>query len=122
MSDVSHYYGSNISAGPTGDLLPSNGTVKGEQRVLRRLLTNPGEYIWHPEYGAGLPQFIGLPERTDQIKAVIQQQVLLEAAVAQIPPPTVGVTFRPDGTFFVAISYTDTLTGSQRLLQFSVSN
>ena len=50
-----------LRAGAAGDLAPAAGTLRGQQRVLRRLLTNPGDYIWQPGYGAGLGQFVGKP-------------------------------------------------------------
>ena len=122
MPDISHYYGQDIRSGPTGDLLPVSATIKGQQRVIRRLMTNPGDYIWHPTYGAGLPQFVGRPATTDRIRGVIFDQIKLEDAVAQTPAPQVTVTFYPDGTFYVSISYTDALTGTQQLLAFDVPN
>ena len=57
MSDISHQWGSDLSIGPTGDFALVSGAILGQQRVLRRLLTNPGDYIWHPDYGAGLAEF-----------------------------------------------------------------
>jgi hypothetical protein len=59
LSDLNHYIGNDLTASNTGDLQPVDTTVRGQQRVLRRLLTNPGDYIFHPNYGAGLPQWIG---------------------------------------------------------------
>jgi hypothetical protein len=56
---------------PTGSVTPSSATVEGEQRVLRRLLTNPGSYIWHLEYGAGLPQHVGQPEVLSAINSLM---------------------------------------------------
>jgi hypothetical protein len=41
LADVYHYIGGDISASNTGDLQGVTDTVRGQQRVLRRLLTNP---------------------------------------------------------------------------------
>jgi hypothetical protein len=48
LADVYHYIGGDISASNTGDLQGVTDTVRGQQRVLRRLLTNPGDYIFEP--------------------------------------------------------------------------
>ena len=61
MPDLAHEFGADLQAGPTGDLALADGAALGRQRVLRRLLTNPGDYIWHPTYGAGLARFVGHP-------------------------------------------------------------
>ena len=121
MPDMYNNFGTDLSASPSGDLLTVGGTVLGQQRVLRRLLTNRGEYLWHVGYGAGLPQFIGQPASAAQIQGIVQQQMLLEEVVAQMPPPSVSVSYYPDGTFFVSISYTDAQTGTPLLLEFDVN-
>jgi hypothetical protein len=46
--------------------------------VLRRLLTNPGSYIWHLEYRAGLPQYLGQPAVLSAINSLIISQMFLE--------------------------------------------
>jgi phage baseplate assembly protein W len=121
MPDLYQNYGTDLTPGPSGDLLTVDGTVLGQQRVLRRLMTNQGSYIWHVDYGAGLPQFIGQPASAAQIHGIVQTQMLLEEAVAQSPPPSVNVSYYPDGTFFVSISYTDAQTGTPLLLSFDVN-
>src|SRR5581483_995049 len=55
LNDVFHYWGNDVSLSNTQDLLLVSGTVMGQQRVLRRLLTNPGDYLFDPNYGGGLP-------------------------------------------------------------------
>ena len=121
MPDIYQNFATDLMAGPNGDLLTVDGTILGQQRVLRRLMTNPLSYIWHPDYGAGLPQFIGQPASAAQIQGIVQRQMLLEEAVAQNPPPTCTVSYYPDGTFFVSITYTDAATGTPLLLEFDVS-
>ncbi len=56
MYDLSHQWGDDLTVGPTGDMALVTGSVFGQQRVLRRLMTNPGDYIWQLDYGAGLAQ------------------------------------------------------------------
>jgi phage baseplate assembly protein W len=122
MADIWHQFGDDLAVGVTGDLVPVSGTALGQQRVLRRLLTNPGDYIWHPDYGAGLGQFVGLPAQTAQIRAVIRSQILREAAVAASPEPTVDVQSDNTGTFTVNITYADAASGQTQLLTFSVGS
>ena len=46
MADISHTFGADLSLSATGDLLCVTGDTLTQQRVLRRLLTNAGDYIW----------------------------------------------------------------------------
>ena len=122
MPDIYEYVGDDIQTSPTGDLATVEGTLEGQQRVLRRLLTAPGSYIWHPTYGAGLGQFIGKPQTAAQIQGIVRAQMLLEASVAQNPAPTVSVTFTPSGVFTVNIGYVDAQTGTSLTLSFDVDS
>lgn len=124
LNDVSHYWGSDLGAGVTGDLALSSATVRGQQRVLRRLLTNPGDYIFHPDYGAGLPMLVGKPLDSVKIAALIRSQILLEAAVAQTPAPQITVR-RPNQdptAIAVEIAYQDAATSAPIVLAFNVKN
>jgi phage baseplate assembly protein W len=124
MDDISHQWGSDLTIGPTGDLAVTAGASLGQQRVLRRLLTNPGDYIWRLDYGAGLARFIGQPGNALQIRAVVRSQIFKEAAVARTPEPVIDVSFAPAGaagTVYVHIRYVDANTGQTQLLSFSVS-
>lgn len=120
MPDLSHEFGADIVAGPTGDLALSEGVALGRQRVLRRLLTNPGEYIWQPEYGAGLGQFVGQPASAARIRAVVRSQIFREAAVARSPEPVVEVRAGDDGRVFVSIRYADADSGETQSLSLTV--
>jgi phage baseplate assembly protein W len=122
MPDVSQLWGSDLSLSPTGDLALASGSMLGQQRVLRRLLTNPGEYIWQPGYGGGLAQFIGEPANALQIRAVIRSQIFKEAAVAQTPEPVIDVVSSSgDGSVYVHIRYVDSGSGQTQTLSFSVN-
>jgi phage baseplate assembly protein W len=118
--DISHEYGSDLTLGPTGDLAVVATPVLTQQRVLRRLLTNAGDYIWQTGYGAGLAQFVGEPVNALQIGAVIRSQILQEAAVAPTPAPSVDVSADDGGSVFVQLRYTDAATAQTQLLSFSV--
>lgn len=121
--DISHQWGADFQVGPTGDLALTDGTARGQQRVVRRLLTSPGDYLWQPDYGAGLARFIGQPGNELAIRAVIRSQIFREAAVARTPEPVIDVRVSPDGaigTVHVQIRYVDAPTGRTELLSFSV--
>jgi len=119
MVDLFHSFGSDLVPSPSGDLSTASGPVLGQQRVLKRLLTNPGDYIWQPDYGAGLAQFVGQPAAVSRIRAVIRSQIFKEAAVARTPEPVVEVSFDHAGTVYVHIRYADATTGQTQLLSFS---
>ena len=93
----------------------------GQQRVMRRLLTNPGDYIWQLDYGAGLARFIGQPASALQITAVIRSQIFKEAVVARNPEPVIGVQVDPaGGSVYVDVRYADAATGETQVLSFTV--
>jgi phage baseplate assembly protein W len=120
MPDLSHQWGADIAVGATGDVALADGLVLGQQRVLRRLLTNPGDYLWQPDYGAGLGRFIGQPGNVLQISAVIRSQIFREDAVARSPEPEIDVRFDDAGTLYVQLRYADAESGQAQLLAFSV--
>lgn len=112
MPDIALDYGSDISLGPTGDLALSDGPQLTQDRLLRRLLTSPRSYLWHLQYGAGLPAMLGKPVFTTRIKAIIRAQVLREATVARNPPPVIDVTATTTGLVYATIKYADAKTGA----------
>lgn len=128
LSDLFHFWGNDLTVSASGDVLAVQGTQRGQQRVLRRLLTipasadGPAGYIFHPEYGAGLPRFIGQPIDPQKIAAAILSQMVLEDSVAQSPAPTVEVNqAAPDNTAFsVNIAYNDAATNKPVTLSFTV--
>lgn len=116
MADINHVVGSDLSVGPTGDLAVVDQNVWTQQRVLRRLLTNPGGYIWQLTYGAGLPGMIGKTVSAQQIAAIIRRQIGLEAAVSQQPEPQVVLQSGAVGNVFATITYQDAQTGASQTL------
>ena len=120
INDISHYWGSDIAVSAVGDLAPASGTLRGQQRVLRRLLTNPGDYEFHPDYGAGLPSYVGSVATPDEITALIRGQVMLEDAVARTPLPVISVASIANG-ISVQLTYTDAPSGQPVILAFSVT-
>ena len=132
MSDLFHYIGNDLTQSATGDLLTVSGSTQGSQRVLRRLLTNPaqldssgnvtipGDYIFHPNYGAGLPRMVGHTVNIPKINGVIRGQLFLEDCVSRNPAPVITVTAITGGVS-VYIRYNDAQTGKPVALAFDVN-
>jgi len=120
MPDLSHQYGADLAVGPGGDLATVDATQLGQQRVLRRLLTNPGDYLWNANYGAGLAQFVGQPANAARIRSVIRSQIFQESVVARTPEPSIDVAADAAGNVAVQIRYADSTTGTAQLLNFTV--
>lgn len=119
--DLTQWYGNDLSVAASGDLLSVNDPTLTEQRLIRRLLTQPGSYIWHPEYGAGLAQYIGQPASAKTIEAVIRAQLKLEKSVSASPTPQVTVTSNTNGVTVATIVYWNSSTGTPRTLSFPVN-
>jgi phage baseplate assembly protein W len=120
MSDLRHAWGGDVFAGPTGDLAIVSGPQLGTERVLRRLLTNPGDYLWQPGYGAGLARFVGQPTDPAAIRALVRQHMAREAAVAAEPEPVIEVQSDPGGTLSVQVRYADAETAEARTLTLQI--
>ena len=120
MPDAMLQWGGDLAASPSGDLLLVSDAALSQQRVLRRLLTNPQDYIWWPSYGAGLGQFVGAANIERAAAGVIFAQIFNEASVAKQPLPVVAASTLPDGSVLVDISYTNVATGSTQALTFSM--
>ncbi len=120
MPDLFHQYGGDLSVAPGGDLATVDATLLGQQRVLRRLLTNPGDYLWNPGYGAGLARFVGQPANASRIRSVIRSQIFQETAVARQPEPAIDVQVGPAGGVTAQVRYADSITGETQMLSFSV--
>ena len=121
MPDLAHTWGADLEVGATGDLATVDGLALSDQRILRRLLTNPGEYLSHPDYGAGLPSEIGRGLDDRRISALIRGQMALEATVSHQPEPKVVMSANPvAGEVLLSISYTYAPTGEPVNLTFTV--
>ena len=109
MKDLAHWIGADLTVSASGDLAVSEGSEAGVQRVLRRLLTCVRGDVWHPEYGAGLPQRVGDVVSVAQLTGLVRQQMGLEQSVARTPAPVIEVRPITDGVW-VRIQYTDART------------
>lgn len=132
MNDLYHFWGGDLAASANGDLLLADPTTTGEQRVLRRLLTNPqlidasgnvqasADYTFEPSYGAGLPRQVGLPVDIPGTTATIAGQMAQEQAVSQSPAPVIAVTPIQSGVN-AFIQYNDAASQTPVVLNFDVT-
>ncbi len=116
MTDLAHVFGSDLSISATGDLATVTDAAEVQQRLIRRLCTNAGAYIWQLSYGAGLPAMIGDPVSLSRIQGIVTEQMALEAGVDQTQP--IGVTGTTDnlGSVAITISYIDAASGQGMVL------
>lgn len=119
--DVAHFLGEDLQVGAIGGLVTVDGLDLETQRVIRRLMTAPLGYIWHPEYGAGVPQQIGTVPHESIIRSIITSQIYLEAGVAKRPAPEISVDQSGVDSWTVKIVYTESISGRQNVLSFDVS-
>jgi hypothetical protein len=113
MTEVSLEWRDDFQLAANGDLLTVDSDVETRQRLERRLFTPQKGYVWHPDYGAGLPQRIGSPYTKNQITAIVTSQIYQEASVAPNPPARIGIDVSPNQQDLVGINiqYWDALSG-----------
>lgn len=113
MAEVYLEWRDDFQIAPNGDLATCDADVETRQRLERRLFTPQQGYVWHPDYGAGLPQRIGAPYTVNQIRAIVSSQVYAEASVAPSPPAQIGIDVSPNQLDLVGINikYWDAVTG-----------
>lgn len=122
MADIHHEWREDLQWSPSGDLLTVEDGDMVRQRIQRRLFTAVHGYVWHLEYGAGLPQKIGDSYSTYQIAGIVRSQILLEETVAQNPPPRIFVSEDRNnpGLTIIRIDYYEAPSGRQISLTFSL--
>jgi len=121
MPDVAHWWGEDLQVSATGDLALADGLTLGEQRVYRRLCTNPAEYIWNTAYGAGLPAKVGSLLDEPAIVSAVRSQLYQEDVVARTPAPVITASEPAPGTFYVTVQYVDAQSGAQANVNFDLS-
>jgi hypothetical protein len=121
MLDIAHEWAGDLGVSPSGDLALAADDDAVKQRVYRRLLTNPRDYIWNLEYGGGLSAFIGKPIDPARIEAIVRDQLGQESSVAQSPSPQVGTRLTDAANGYVVTDVTYTTAASNTTLSLSVS-
>jgi hypothetical protein len=113
MADISLEWTGDFQPDSTGDLMVVDGDDEVRQRLERRLFTSVSGYVWHPSYGAGLPQKIGSVLSVSEINSIVSSQLALEASVAPSPPAQLTVSASPNDPSLITISilYWDAKTG-----------
>lgn len=115
--------GSDIKYDVTNSILTVDGTDKTEQRIMRRLMTNPGDYFWHPKFGVGLPARVGTNLTSPIISAMRADcisQIAQTDGVAAFPAPTVAIQQTGINEITVTIGYTDSTTNESRVISFTI--
>jgi hypothetical protein len=121
VTDLSLRFGGDLQVSASGDLLLATGPQVVKQRILRRLLTNAGDYIFQIPYGAGLRKQVGQDSNLLAIQNIVRSQIFAEADVAQVPAPVITATQDATGNISVSIEYTDAATNTQQTLSFPVT-
>ena len=120
MADLQHLWSSDLSVDASGDIALTDGSDEVRERVIRRLMTSVSEYVWHVEYGACLPQWVGEVADGARIASLVRSQMLLDEAVSRVPEPEVTVAVGDDGLVFLGVTYTDAADGSARRVEFAI--
>lgn len=120
MPDLEMTWSGDLSVSATGDLALVSDPELGTERVLRRLMTNSGDYIWNPDYGAGLGRFVGQPVDRARVEALIRAQMALETAVSSTPEPVIAVSSDAAGRLYLQIRYEDSATTVSSVVSASV--
>lgn len=123
MADLNLDWGGDLSFTAGGDLALADRDVLTRQRIQRRLFTAIRGYLFHLEYGAGLPQKIGHVGTSTVIQALVRANISLEASVASYPLPQITVTQDTSnpGLFVIIIVYWDATLGEQITLSFDTT-
>jgi hypothetical protein len=120
MPDIYCNWQQDLGVAANGDLRAVDGMTRGRQRIIRRLMTILGEYLWHTDYGASVPARIGDTLDMALIKSVISSQIFLEDSVACSPQKQIIVNAIPYGVT-VRILYTDAGTATNFEIAYDVS-
>lgn len=120
MADLDLDWGSDLTFTAGGDLMLADNDDLTRQRIQRRLFTAVRGYLFHLEYGAGLPQKIGHVGTSTAIESLIRANISIESSVASFPIPRIVVTQDTSnpGLFIILIVYFDETLGEQITLSF----
>lgn len=120
MPDFALPWGGDLQLSPSGGVELFSGSALTLQRLIRRFLTNPGDDIHEPDYGAGLRRFIGKPMHEASLAALVREQAMMESTVASVLSVTVsdaGVS-----SYVLTVVYIETSDpGTPQILTLPVS-
>lgn len=123
MTDIYHYWASDLQLSATGDLLAVDGVTETNQRILRGLMTAAPEYVFHATYGAAIGKHVGDALSIgdySKIKADIRAIVIRDPNVSTNPAPTLDFKASALGYLSVSITYTYKPTSQLQTLSFNV--
>lgn len=121
MTDATLEWKDDFMPDATGDLATVDGDTEVRQRLERRLFTAVHGYVWHPDYGAGLPQKIGTVLSVEDIRSVCAAQLALEASVAPFPPAIMDVNASPNQPSLITISIQYFDAKASRTVSFTIT-
>lgn len=103
-----------------------SGLANLKQAILHRLITNPGELFAHPDYGAGLEEYISAPINRDtknEIVRRIHDQLRKEPRIAKIVYIKVntGDSETQIGTLKIDIGLVPITTNSEQNFHFVIT-
>jgi phage baseplate assembly protein W len=119
LYDLNAPWGGDLSLSQTGGLELITGLPLATQRLIRRLLTNLGAYIFEPTYGAGLGRFVGQPINEQAIAALVTSQAEQEDTIASVT--SVTVTANTISSYGLTIVFVAANTSAQQVLSFTVT-
>ncbi|GBQ88275.1 phage tail protein [Asaia krungthepensis] len=106
MTEIFHYFGEDFRLDAEGNLLEADQAMATRQSILRRLCTNPPAYLWHSDYGAGLPARIGMPVAELALQGMITAQLALETGINHDREVAVDLSTSSPGSYRCIIAYT----------------
>ena len=91
-------WGGDLLVSVRGDVAVSPVQTEVQNRIIRRLLTNPGDYVWHTGYGGGLGNYVGSVVSPRTMESNIVYQLKYETFISFSPAPVVDIGESPSGS------------------------
>lgn len=98
--DVHHIIGDDILLDKSNDLAFVFDTDETNQRIMRRLFTNKGTYIWNAKWGASIPWRVGDTLSAEVYREIVNEiraAVLEDGNVAKDPLPEITIEQSSNG-------------------------
>lgn len=120
MADLYVEWNDDLQLSASGDLLLADQDDLARQRIIRRLLTPLRGYIYHQEYGAGLPRKIGESPSATRILAIVRSQMMMESVVSITDPIQVSVETSTNNPSLYVVGITYKSKSSGQTISFSI--